>query len=94
MNEFEHLIPRRLDDKPKFFIWEIEQIGIAVLSLSIGALGNAMFSGLLLGILLSYGYSRMRSGHHTHYSVHAMYWYLPAYMLRMKRIPPSQTTEL
>lgn len=94
MNEQDNLIPRRLDDKPKFFIWELEQIGIAVLCLCIGTLGNSMFSGLLMGVLLSYVYSRMRSGHHSHYSVHAMYWYLPEYMMRMKKLPPSHFNEL
>lgn len=94
MNELDHQIPRRLDDKPKFFIWELEQIGIAVLCLSIGALGEAMMSGLLLGVLLSYGYRKMRSGHHSHYSVHAMYWYLPSYMMKMKKLPPSYANEL
>jgi conjugal transfer pilus assembly protein TraL len=86
-------IPRRIDDKPKFLWWDMDQAMIVMSFLMGGIMLNAVGSGLVLGIFVGVAFSKARSGKHQAFALHLMYWYLPSYAMKFKTLPPSHQTE-
>ncbi len=81
------LIPRRLDDPPKFLFWDFDVAMVGLLGLGFGVLGGQVLLGCVGGVLAAYAWSRTKSGRHRGYGLHFMYWNMPVRMFR--RTPPS-----
>lgn len=81
------LIPRRLDDPPKFLFWDLDVALVALLGLGFGVLGGQVLLGCVGGGIVAYAWSRTKSGRHRGYGLHVMYWNMPVRMFR--RTPPS-----
>ena len=94
MNDVSHEIPRRLNDPPRMFWWEID---VALLFLAAGLAGmiaGFFMTGCAIGVLLAWAYGRAKSGEHTAFALHLLYWHLPSFVTGLKRTPPSYQREL
>jgi conjugal transfer pilus assembly protein TraL len=81
------VIPRRLDDPPKFLFWDFDVASIACLGMAFGALSGQFLLGCVGGCLAAYAWSRTKQGKHRGYGLHVAYWNLPVRIFR--RTPPS-----
>lgn len=87
-------IPRRLNDPPRMFWWELD-LALLVFSLTLlGMVAGYFVTGTALGLLAAGVYSMAKSGKHPAYALHLIYWYLPERVVKLKRTPPSHLREL
>ena len=87
-------IPRRLNDPPRMFWWDLD---LALLALSLALLGmiaGYFVTGALLGLSAAGVYSMAKSGKHPAYALHLIYWYLPERVVKWKCTPASHLREL
>jgi conjugal transfer pilus assembly protein TraL len=85
------MVPRLLDEPPKFLFWDFE-VALAALGLMlIGILAGFFFTGTAIGFVAAYGVQRLKSGQSRGYSLHLIYWHLP--INSFKRTPPSCVRE-
>jgi conjugal transfer pilus assembly protein TraL len=87
-------IPRRLNDPPRMFWWDID-VALLVLGAALaGMVADFFVSGCAIGLLLASAYGRAKAGKHPAFALHLLYWHLPAFMTGLKRTPPSYLREL
>ena len=87
-------IPRRLNDPPRMFWWDLD-LALLVFSLTLlGMIAGYFVTGAALGLLAAGVYSMAKSGKHPAYALHLIYWYLPERVVKLKRTPPSHLREL
>jgi len=94
MSDVSHEIPRRLNDPPRMFWWDID---VALLFLSAGLAGMVagfFLTGCVAGVLLAWAYGRAKAGQHPAFALHLLYWTLPGFVTGLKRTPPSHLREL
>lgn len=91
-SDFSHAIPRRLDDPPKFLFWERDVAFIALMGFLVGLAVDLQLLGLVSGIGMALGYSKLKAGKHPGMAAHLMSWVtgIPAF----KELPPSYCREL
>ena len=82
------MIPRRLDDPPKFLFWDFDVALFFLVGMFFGILAGYVFSGVVVGLVIAWLYSGVKSGKHTGYLIHLAYWYLPGWF-NLKRAPAS-----
>lgn len=92
-DEMRLAIPRRLDDKPKFLWWDMDQAMLVSMFIMLGVIAEMLGAGLVIGITVGYVYNKAKAGKHPDFAIHLMYWYLPEWVLGLKSIPPSHETE-
>ena len=81
------LVPRRLDDPPKFIFWDFD-VAICAMGISMfGIMAGYFLVSAVLGIGAAYGLQKMKSGQQAGYAIHLLYWHLPMRLFR--RTPPS-----
>ncbi len=85
-------IPRRLDDPLKFLLWDADVVGILFFAMGIGIITGFVVSMLIIGIGLTYGWSKFKSGKHKWFMLHGIYWIL-GMDLGAKRTPKSHVRE-
>lgn len=90
MNEemYHLMVPRRLDDPPKFLFWDFDVAIIFMGIMLFGIMAGFFFTGVVAGIAAGYGLQRMKAGQQRGYGLHVIYWHLPV-TLGFKRTPPS-----
>lgn len=94
MNDDQRLaIPRRLDDKAKFLWWDFDQAMLVMLFLVLGITADSLAGGLFLGLVAGFFYSKAKAGKHPSFAVHLLYWYLPEWAMKFKKLPPSHQVE-
>ena len=87
-------IPRRLNDPPRMFWWDLD-VALLVLAAAVAGMITGFFmSGCAVGVLLASAYGRAKSGKHPAFALHLIYWYLPAAVAGLKRTPPSHLREM
>ena len=87
-------IPRRLNDPPRMFWWDLD-VALLVLAAALAGMVSGFFlSGCALGVLLALAYGKAKSGKHPAYALHLLYWYLPAAVTGLNRTPPSWLREM
>lgn len=87
-------IPRRLNDPPRMFWWELD-VALLVLAAALAGMISGFFvSGCAIGVLLASAYGRAKSGKHPAFALHLLYWHLPATLTGLKRTPPSWLREM
>ncbi len=87
-------IPRRLNDPPRMFWWDLD-VALLVLGAALAGMVTGFFlSGCALGVLLAASYGRAKSGKHPAFALHLLYWHLPAAISGLKRTPPSHLRQL
>jgi len=87
-------IPRRLNDAPRMFWWDIDVALLVLAAALAGMLVGFFVSGCAIGVLLASAYGRARAGKHPAFALHLLYWHLPAFVTGLKRTPPSCLREL
>ena len=81
------LVPRRLDDPPKFIFWDFD-VAICAMGISMfGIMAGYFLVSAVIGIGAAYGLQKMKSGQQAGYAIHLLYWHLPMKLFR--RTPPS-----
>ena len=81
------LVPRRLDDPPKFIFWDFD-VAICAMGISMfGIMAGYFLVSAVLGIGAAYSLQKMKSGQQAGYALHLLYWHLPMRLFR--RTPPS-----
>ena len=87
-------IPRRLNDPPRIFWWDLDVAILALAAALAGMISGFFASGCAVGLLLASAYGRAKSGKHPAFALHLIYWYLPSAVTGLKRTPPSYLREL
>ena len=87
-------IPRRLNDPPRMFWWDLD-LALLVFSLTLlGIIAGYFVTGAALGLAAAGVYSMAKSGKHPAYALHLIYWYLPERVVKLKCTPASHLREL
>lgn len=86
-------IPRRLNDTPRMFWWDVDVSLLMVGSALAGMLSGFFIAGCVVGALLASAYSRAKAGKHPAFALHLLYWHLPAFVTGLKCTPPSWQRE-
>ena len=87
-------IPRRLNDPPRMFWWDLD-VSLLVLAAALAGMVSGFFvSGCAVGVLLASAYGRAKAGKHPAFLLHLLYWHVPAAVTGLKRTPPSHLREL
>ena len=84
-------IPRRLNDPPKLFVFEADAALLFLSCMFFGIMSKQLSIGIVAGAVLSYYYSKSKSGKHPAFMLHIFYWILPIKVLM--RCPPSSIRE-
>jgi len=88
-----HYIPRRLNDPPRLFFWDLDVAMVFLSCLMMGLFMNAPISGILSASVLGYKFGKLKSGKHPAFAIHMAYWYIPLGS-SLKVLPPSHLREL
>jgi conjugal transfer pilus assembly protein TraL len=94
MADMSHDIPRRLNDPPRMFWWDLDVALLVMAACLAGMMAGFFLSGCAAGVVLAAAYSRTKSGKHPSYALHILYWHLPAGVTGLKRTPPSYLREM
>ena len=87
-------IPRRLNDPPRMFWWEIDVALLFLGAALAGMIVGFFVTGCLAGVLIAWAYGRAKSGQHPAFALHLLYWHLPAFVTGLRRTPPSHRREM
>ena len=87
-------IPRRLNDPPRMFWWDLDLALLVLAATLLGMIAGYFVSGVAGGLSGAWLYSRAKSGQHPAYALHLIYWYMPAAVVKLNRTPPSHLREL
>jgi len=87
-------IPRRLNDPPRMFWWDLDMSLLALAAALAGMIAGFFVSGCALGLLLASVYGRAKAGKHPAFALHLLYWHMPATVTGLKRTPPSHLREM
>jgi conjugal transfer pilus assembly protein TraL len=82
------LIPRRLDDPPKFFFWDLDVAVVFSTIMMFGIVADMFVIPAALATGAAMGFTKLKQGQQKGFGVHALYWHLPV-TLGFKRTPAS-----
>ena len=82
-------IPRRLDDPERWLFWTVDEAAALMGPALLGLAANAFAAGLVAGVCGWLLLRRAKRGGGGDIARHALYWFLPDFVLRLKRTPPS-----
>lgn len=94
MVDVAHEIPRRLNDPPRLFWWDLDLSLLVIAAALAGMISGFFVSGCVLGLLLASAYGRMKAGKHPAYALHLLYWHAPGYVTGLRCTPPSHLREM
>lgn len=89
--DIKYLIPKRIDDPPKFLFWDYDVAMVFMTALMFGILAGFFLTSVAFGFGLCYGLTKLKAGQQKGYGIHMLYWYLPLNMF--KRTPQSSIRE-
>jgi conjugal transfer pilus assembly protein TraL len=87
-------IPRRLNDPPRMFWWDLDMSLLVLAAALAGMISGFFVSGCAVGVLLASAYGRAKAGKHPAFALHLLYWHVPAAVTGLKRTPPSYLREM
>lgn len=93
MDSRNYYIPRRLNDPPRLFFWDMDVAIVFLSFLMLGLLAGSVTLGLFAAIFAGYYFGKGKSGKHPAYTIHLAYWYLPL-ASGMEFVPPSHIREM
>jgi conjugal transfer pilus assembly protein TraL len=94
MNDTSLDIPRRLNDPPRMFWWDIDVALLFLGAVLAGMVAGLFLPGCMAGVLLAWAFGKAKSGQHPAFALHLLYWHLPGFVSGLKRTPPSFQREL
>ena len=84
-----HAIPRRLDDPERWLFWTFDEAAALLGPAVLGLAANRFVMGLVAGIAGWMLLRRVKRGGGANIALYALYWFLPAFVLRLRGTPPS-----
>jgi type IV conjugative transfer system protein TraL len=84
----------RINDPMKFLLVDIDVAMIGALVAFGGLQTGHIFKGVVLGFVVAFYLHKFKSNHHRGYLKHLLCWYLPAFVMRLRRTPPSHLKEM
>lgn len=93
MDQHQFYIPRRLNDAPRLFFWDMDVAIVFLSFLMLGLLMGYALAGALAAVVVGYYFGKSKSGRHPAYTIHLAYWYSPL-ASGMEVIPPSYLREM
>ena len=95
MNETaRHAIPRRLDDPERWLFWTLDEAAALLGPAVLGLAANRFVTGLVLGVCAWLALRRAKRGGGANIALHALYWFLPDFVLRLRAAPASHLRRL
>lgn len=82
------LIPRRIDDPPKFLFWDFDVALVWMSFVVLGMVMEYMGISMIIGTVAAMGYAKLRGGATRGFGMHALYWHIGLSLGR--RTPPSR----
>ncbi len=82
-------IPRRLDDPERWLFWTLDEAAALMGPAVLGLAANQFVPGLVAGVLGWLALRRAKRGGGANVALHALYWFLPGFVLGLKAAPPS-----
>jgi len=79
-------ICRYLDDAPRLFWWELDEVGVLCLFLVLGTAANSMVTGGVIGMFVASMVGKLKQTQSEGYMLHALYFYAG---IRLKNCPPG-----
>ena len=90
MNESErYTVPGRLDDPERWLFWTLDEAAVLLGPAVLGLAANAFVAGLAAGLGAWLALRRIKRGGSANMALHAVYWFLPGFVLRLQGTPPS-----
>lgn len=90
--DLSHYVPGTLDSSGKFLFWDIDVAMIGLVGVLIGQGSGYPILGLILGLSMAGGYSKLKAGKHPGMAAHLFYWWTGAPSPR--DLPGSHLREL
>lgn len=84
-------IPRELDTKPKFFLWDFDVAALFMAGFSLGIFVGSLTLGILSGLALARLWAKLSQGQARGFGIHTLYWHLPGRPFAC--LPPSHQRE-
>ncbi len=86
-------IPRRLNDPPRLFWWDLDVALLAIAAALLGMLSGFFVTGIVAGLVIASAYGRTKAGRHPAFALHLAYWTLPSGVTGLRCTPPSWLRE-
>lgn len=67
-------LPRSLDEVPYLLIFRLDDIGIWSMVVIIGFMLDQFSTAIVVGLVVAWGYRKLRLGRPEGYLVHELYW--------------------
>lgn len=93
MSEKSYYIPKHLDDPPKLFWWDADEVVVCAVILFPGFLLKSFLLFmvfLILSLIITREYIKIKAGRLKGFLVHFAYWVLG---IKFKRVPESHIRE-
>lgn len=89
----EYYVPRYLDAPPRVLFMEMDMFMVLFSPIVLGMLMNQVFGGVILGVACAIIVRKAKAGRGRGLVTQAVYWYLPASIVKTSAIPPSEQRE-
>ena len=83
----EYWIPRNLDAKPLFFLWEADSAMLVIFFLIIGGILNMFFLGVVLAIIFGHAYASLKEEGGRGLIMKILFWHTASEFWLSKRFP-------
>lgn len=80
-------VPRTLDNPPRFLWWDADYVFVFATGLAMGLILSGLFLAVVTASILTWAWSRARSGGGVGRAFALIYWYLP--LDAFSRVPAS-----
>ena len=82
-------IPSRLDDPERWLFWTMDEAAVLMGPAMLGLAANAFVPGLAMGLVGWLALRRFKRGGRAGLALHAVYWFLPGFVLGLRGAPAS-----
>ena len=70
-------VPRELDANDKSLSWDFDVAVLFIFGMDMGVMVGRLAMGVMLSVVLSKVWSKIRQGRAKGFGIHTLYWYLP-----------------
>jgi conjugal transfer pilus assembly protein TraL len=83
-------IPKSLEAQERFLWWDFDQAILFLLVMGMGVVVRRHAGRHGFRALVAWQYGRLKTGKHPKFALHALYWWLPSWIvIRARATPPS-----
>ncbi len=92
MNDYDTLIPRRLDTPARILVWDPSQVGLLVTFVFLGIALHNPILWILIGLIVNFIYGKLFGSKPRGFMAHWSYWHTPL-RIGFGCLPPSSFRE-